>query len=102
MRVCGQSNTAATGSRCTDRVISSTERETLIWNGVFQLIKHAQHSKHKTSQKKDSRVTEGTEILCRTKSCGVSNAREKTGLLPAHTIGEQMEATEANCGVYKQ
>lgn len=59
------------------RVISSTKRETLIWNSVFKLIKHAQHSKDKTTQKMYSKVREGMETLCKTKNCGLSNSWEK-------------------------
>lgn len=48
-----------------------------IWNSILKLIKHAHHSKHKTTQKMDSRVTEGMEILCKTKHCGLSKGWEK-------------------------
>lgn len=57
--------------------LSPAQRETFIWNGIFKLIKHAQHSKHKATQKMDSGVTEGMEILCRTKNCSLSNGWEK-------------------------
>lgn len=65
-------------------------RETLIWNSIFKLIKHAQHTKHKTTQKMDSGVTEGMEILCKIKNQGLSNGWEKICLLSAHIVGEQM------------
>lgn len=61
-----------------------------IWNSIFKLIKHAQHSKLETTQKMDSRATEGMEILCKTKHCGLSKGWEKIRLLLAHTVGEQM------------
>jgi len=41
------------------RDTSSTTRETLIWTGIFKLIKQGQHSKHRTTQKMDRRLTKG-------------------------------------------